>query len=208
MTVLYPGFSFGFSNWRPDERAHDEEGENSNGIQVSLNSNDTSNILRSNLSEAAASRKYHVGTIGIHLDELPRAVPDLCNESAWMQFAETAAKFPHLRTVELVRVQRHPPRQHPAQYPESLGITDNAFKSLIEAGKLACRFMESAQDFDRWRTLFTATLPTLRSKAWEGLEKKMTKSDGDSGVGSEEVVDDREANLGESPSPLQGAGRC
>ena len=63
---------------------------------------------------------------------------DIWNESAWTKFAETALKFPQLQCVKLLHVKATKVADH-LYYdrdPAGLEITDEAFKKLIEAGKL------------------------------------------------------------------------
>lgn len=64
---------------------------------------------------------------------------ELCTESVWARFAETALKFPRLQHVELFRE-----KDLGGTLPglASLGITDAAFKQLITARKFVCRYVD------------------------------------------------------------------
>lgn len=82
----------------------------------------------------------HVHAICVNLRcKIVDEAQDFCNESAWLRFAETALEFPQLQVVELHQ-GRDPEGSSlsPVRVPAFVGITDAAFRPLIEAKKFMC----------------------------------------------------------------------
>ena len=109
----------------------------------------------------------------------------ICSEPAWTRFAETALKFLHLQHVELLHTcDSTLASDDPGRYqePAFLGITDKAFKPLIEAGKFVYRLEDSDG-----RIVSTAT-HTVDTKAWYKQKQKEKSEGGVEGGSLEEAA--------------------
>ncbi|EKM52944.1 uncharacterized protein PHACADRAFT_259109 [Phanerochaete carnosa HHB-10118-sp] len=113
----------------------------------------TRTLSRSNTAQAPAqSIQLYVHTVYIDLTmKIANSARELCTESLWTRFAETALKFVHLQWVEIWREWD----SHEDDISESLGITDAAFNPLMEARKFRSRFVD-----DLWPTVVVADTAT------------------------------------------------
>ncbi|EKM52928.1 uncharacterized protein PHACADRAFT_210693 [Phanerochaete carnosa HHB-10118-sp] len=78
---------------------------------------------------------------GLHVDltvSTADSAHDFCTESLWTRFSEIALKFARIQHVEVLRSWN----MYGNDTSETLGITDAAFKSLIEARKFRCRYLD------------------------------------------------------------------
>lgn len=146
-------------------------------------------MLQQDIALAALPTILHVQTVTIDLacpipDPTADKAQGLGGEPLWMRFAETALAFPQLQHVELLRTPG--PTGSTSPLPAPLGITDAAFKPLIEAGKFVCRYQGRGG-----RTMFVAT-DTVNPKASADRTTKAAMRDCDGGgphVESEAVAD-------------------
>lgn len=112
-------------------------------------------------------------------------------ESLWAGFAEAALAFPRLEYVKLHLEWDWRPKSAPASLfhePAPLGITDEAFKPLIAAGKFRCEVRGY-----RGETTLTAT-STVDPRPRAGQEDEVSST---AGVGS----------LTAEPAEDEGRGR-
>ena len=112
--------------------------------------------LRQSAAQRVLPESLQVRAITINLCcEISEKAQEVCNEPVWMRFVEAALKFRHLQHVEVLR-RNVPARELTGsgslREPAFLGITDNLFKPLIEAGKFVYRSVNSD-----WSTLRTVT---------------------------------------------------
>ena len=123
----------------------------------------------------------HVDTITINsIKTSVDAEQAICNEALWTRFAETAVKLPHLRHVELLGNWK----AGSAYDPASMGVTDEAFQPLLDAGKSIFEYWDDGK--------MRKTKDTVNPKAKKSQEDKEA-SGGGGGSGSrveaETVVD-------------------
>lgn len=105
----------------------------------------------------------------------------ILHESLWTRFVETALKFPHLQNVKLERRVSSPGRE-----PASIGLTEAAFRPLIDAGKFVCRVV----DYE-WKTVLVST-NTISPKAGKNRVDKAANGSGVSSSESDEDEDEDE----------------
>ena len=92
----------------------------------------------------------HVHEIIVDLTQyMLRTAPNQWNESDWTRFAETALEFPQLRCVvlEYGKLSKDTDRSSSCWDPACLGITDETFEPLIEAGKFTARHRTDLGDW-------------------------------------------------------------
>ena len=106
-------------------------------LGVHLRSMQTGGTPWPNITPAVVPATLRVYAIDVTIwSIIPNEAQDVCNESAWTKFVGTALQFPRLRRVELRH--RYSTASTDADYhrePAFLGITDEAFKPLIDAEK-------------------------------------------------------------------------
>ena len=119
----------------------------------------------------------------------------VCDEALWTRFAQTALEFPRLRRVEL-RQKWNIAGVKGFRQPDFLGVTDTAFKPLMDAGKFLGRFTG-----DSGETVLVVT-GTVSPKSRGKLAEKAIDGDGDQGnysdsdCESDETADEANASLG------------
>ena len=149
----------------------------------------------------------------VHVDaitvDLARKIADeaheLWSESLWTRFAQTALTFPNLRQIKL---QKYWGLRNPGKFrrPAFLGITDAAFKPLMDAQKFECLCRHS---WDVWEVGHTSTCTVGSKSECRRYQRahKARNGDGDrdgddrddSDSESEEADNNGEMNIGERP---------
>lgn len=126
---------------------------------------------------------------------------ELCTEPLWTRFAEKALSFAHLEHIVLGQWW-YPERSSPKPFCEldSLGITDAAFRPLIEAGKFVYRFAF------RTGVVVSEQRKTVSPKGLTDLARRVTRSAraGRGGRGDSELDGRSEEGLDSEREGLQG----
>ena len=117
-----------------------------------------------------------VHTIFIDLTEISAdRAQTLCNEALWKRFAATALTFPYLQKVELERLVSTAPGSAGSgagRDPTPLGISDTAFRQLLESGKFVCRVVDPSISFYPLVTVLSATNTVDPEGRKSGADKK------------------------------------
>ena len=107
----------------------------------------------------------HEITINFCRINLSDKTQDHCNEPAWTRFVQKALEFPRLERVELLQ------DLYSVHEPTFFGVTDAAFKPLINARKLVCRFERRFGS-----SMYEQTNTVARPKTTNGPRLKTTSS--------------------------------
>lgn len=133
----------------------------------------THDALWADTAPAALPAMLQIHAITIDLRcQISDEAQDLCNEPVWTRFAAAALKLSHLKIVELFR-EWDPEGLYPVREPAFVGITDAAFRPLIEAGKFICRFAPLFGD------VMYEKKDTVNPKLPENLRRGLTDGGGE-----------------------------